>query len=174
MLNEIAKVVLQDKFDDFQRTYAAFQEDNDSIAGDKELSRLIEEDASEPDDFLWAFAAARQRISWIDWKGEYEEGQLKRFVDERMQSVANVKLDWKFLDDFEKSTDLTKLRGGSFITQKFTCIDQELRQKGFLLAMLNRDDDQYYPFIASLADFERINGAEVGITTVQAWADVRD
>jgi hypothetical protein len=175
VLTEVAKVVLRDKYNEFTRTYEAFLADSDSIAADKELSRLVEaeeDEPSEPDDFLWAFAAARRCIGWIDWKGEYEEGQLKRLVEERMQSLAKINLDWKFLDDFEKSVDLNKLRSGDYITKKFTCIDQELRKKGVLLAMLQRGDDQYYPFLAFIEEFKTIDGAEVGVTTVNAWVDL--
>src|SRR5687767_10050429 len=147
-LKEVAKVVLREKYDEFMRTYEAFLEDSDSIADDKELSRLVdadEDEPAEPDDFLWAFAAARRCIDWIDWKGEEDEDQLKRFVDERMQSLGAPKVDWTFLDEFEKSIDFKKLGSGSYITKKFTAVDQELRKQGVLLAMLQRGDDQYHP-----------------------------
>lgn len=173
-LNDVARVVLREKFDEFTRTYEAFLADSESIADDRELSRLVEteeDEAAEPDDFLWAFAVTRQCIGWIDWKGEEEEGQLKRFVDERMQSLSRMKLDWNFLDEFEKRIDFEKLRSGDYLTKKFTCIDQELRKQGFLLAMLQRGDDQYHPFIASLEEFKPIDGAEFGNTTVNAWVD---
>ena len=89
-----------------------------------------------------------------------------------MQSLAKIKLDWKFLDDFEKGIDLKKLRSGDYITKKFPCIDRELRKKGILLAMLQRGDDQYYPFLAFIEEFRTIDGAEFGITTVSAWVDL--
>jgi hypothetical protein len=52
-----------------------------------------------------------------------------------------------------------------------TCVDQEIREKGFLLATLDREDDQYYPFVASLKSFAAIDGAEIGMTTITAWAN---
>jgi hypothetical protein len=173
-LNEVAKVVLRDKYDEFTRTYQAFLKDADSISGDTELSRLVEVDEDEPvgpEDFLWAFAAARQCIGWIDWRGEDDKHELKRFVEARMQSLAAPKLDWTFLDDFENSIDLKKLGSGDYIVKKFTALDQELRKNGVLLAMLQRGDDQYYPFLAFVDEFEAIDGAEFGNTTVNAWVD---
>jgi hypothetical protein len=93
-------------------------------------------------------------------------------VDECSASPRLIKLDWKFLDNFEKAIDLKQLRGGDYITKKFTCIDQELRKKGVLLAMLQRGDDQYYPVLAFIEEFKTIDGAEFGITTVNAWVDL--
>jgi hypothetical protein len=172
-LKEAARIILREKFDEFMRTYEAFLNDSESIAGDKELSRLVDGgESAEPDDFLWAFAVTRRCVGWIDWKGEEEEGQLMQFVDERMQSLGATKLDWKFLDDFEKSIDLNKLGSGDYIVKKFTCIDSELRKNGVLLAMLQRGDDQYYPFLAFIEEFETIDGSEFGMTTVNAWVDV--
>ena len=174
-LKEVARVVLRDKYDEFVRTYEAFLEDSESIADDEALSRIVPADEEEPvapDDFLWAFAAARRCIEWIDWKGEEDEDQLKRFVDERMQSLGAPKVDWAFLDDFERSIDLKKLRSGDYIGKKFTAIDQELRKKGVLLAMLQRGDDQYHPFLAFSEEFKAIDGAEIGNTTVEAWVDL--
>lgn len=174
-LNAVAKVVLRDKYTEFTRTYEAFLNDSDSIADDEELSRILavdEGESVEPDDFLWAFAASRQCIGWIDWRGEDEEGELTRFVDEQMESLGRTQLDWKFLEDFEKSLNLNELGAGDYIVKKFTAVDQELRKKGVLLAMLQRGDDQYYPFLSSIEDFASIDGAECGITTVNAWIDL--
>src|SRR5678816_4826438 len=105
-LKEAAKIILRDKFEEFTRMYEAFLNDSESIENDKELSRLVGDgEELEPDDFLWAFAVTRRCIGWIDWKGEEEEGQLTRFVDERMQSLGKMKLDWKFLKKKKKSID---------------------------------------------------------------------
>jgi hypothetical protein len=172
-LEEAARIILREKFDEFTRAHDAFLNDRDSIGGDKELSRLVGDgEMAEPDDFLWAFAVTRRCVGWIDWKGEDEEGQLTQFVDERMQSLGKTKLNWKFLDDFENSIDLNKLGSGDYIAKKFTCIDSELRKNGTLLAMLQRGDDQYYPFLAFIEEFATIDGAEFGMTTVNAWIDV--
>ena len=59
-----------------------------------------------------------------------------------------------------------------YLVKNCTCIDSELRKNGVLLAMLQRGDDQYYPFLAFIEEFEMIDGTEFGITTVNTWIDV--
>lgn len=175
MLTKVAKVVLKDRFEEFKRLHQQFIAGEELETQDPELLRLLEDGESEEDlqedDLLWAFAHSAQRIEWIDWSGEEDTDQLKRFVDERLQSLVGVKLDWSFLDEFDRTLDLKKLKRGDYLPKKFSCIDAVLRKKGFLIALLDQGDDQYYPFIASIKEFEDIDGIEIGMTRVLAWAD---
>jgi len=171
MLNSVAKIVLADRIGVFAQIHEQFLRDKPSIIERDEFADYLDED-SNSEDLLWAIAYLNRRIEWIDWAGEEDSDQLKGFVDERMESLTGSKLDWAFLEEFEKSLDFEKLNRGDYIVKKIGCIDSEIRKKGFLIATLDRGDDQYYPFVAAIDDFQGVDGAGIGTTWVIAWADL--
>jgi hypothetical protein len=171
MLNSVAKIVLADRFDEFAQLHEQLLKDKASVVERDEFADYLNED-SDSEDLLWAVAHRNRRIEWIDWAGEEDPDQVKNFVQERMESLAGSKLDWAFLEEFEKSIDFEKLNRGDYIVKKISCIDSEIRTKGFLIATLDRGEDQYYPFVAAIDDFQGIDGVEIGTTWIVAWADL--
>ncbi len=170
MLDDVAKIILKDRYDEFTSIREKFLDGEDLAAVDPELGRLVAEDAAE-DTLLWAFAHCVDCIQWIDWSGEEDPEQLQRFVDQRMRKLKGVNLDWSFLDDFNRKIDFNKLQRGDCITKKLTCLDTELRKFGYMLALFDQGDDQYYPFVVSVDEFPPIDGIELGLSQIKAWSD---
>lgn len=92
----------------------------------------------------------------MDWTGEYDQDQLKTFIQSNLDNLGFRHFDWSFLERFEQELDIEGLQRGDYIIQKMIAIDERLAEIHYKLVQLDVGWDAYLVFIVHELDFEPI------------------
>lgn len=113
-------------------------------------------------------------IEDVDWKGEYEEGQLAVFAAGRYYALTKDALAAEELKthllEITRRDEIEKVwkKGDRFVDEIFARIQQELNARGFQIASLNEGTDAYNVFVLPINDYEKINDFNT------PWLEVQD
>jgi len=113
-------------------------------------------------------------IEDVDWKGEYEEGQLAVFAASRYYALTKDALAAEELKthllEITRRDEIEKVwkKGDRFVDKIFERIQQELNARGFQIASFNESTDAYNVFVLPINDYEKINDFNT------PWLEVQD
>jgi hypothetical protein len=126
---------LSKDFDDFINLYSKskteFRKKYKEIGIDNsELSKL---------ELLQSFGDIKQKLGFIDWKGEEDEFEIEGYIEKQIQK----EIVWTNSTLLRKSIPIDKQRDGKFIVKLFQAIDKDLQFINFRLIFLNMGWDAY-------------------------------
>jgi hypothetical protein len=100
------------------------------------------------------FATARKLLLQVDWKGEESAHQLEDFLQQRLAALGRKKMDFSYVDKWEKTIVWKTLESGDFPVKKFVLIGSELAKDDLILANLQDGSDTYKIFLLTKKQFD--------------------
>lgn len=181
-LNELAVVILKDKYSLWPDLLAKISEDPAGFEN-KEVDtygifEIIEDEGGELRngnlmEIFLRVLSGEDLTAYVDWKCEDEEGQLARFTAERVRSLTKnedlaTALEVQLLhstkyDEIDKACE----EGNRYLDEIFERVQLALNEQGFEIANLNTGTDSYNVFVATIEDYERVANIDNSLLTVQ-------
>ena len=100
------------------------------------------------------FATQKKLSLAVDWKGEASPHEVEDFLQTRLVALGRPKMDFSFVDTWEKTVNWKSLESGDFILKKFVVIGSELSKDGLILANLQDGSDTYQIFLLTKEQFD--------------------
>lgn len=119
------------------------------------LDEVKEYDAAQLEQMHFVeFATQRGLALAVDWKGEDSPHQVENFLQRRLAALGRPKMDFAFLDAWEKTIDWKSLENGDYILKKFVRIGTELAKDDLILANLQDGSDTYVILLLTKSQFD--------------------
>ena len=151
-LKQISKLILKDRFSDFQSFF------NDYVLGlesfqlkhEKLLLKWFDKDDFDelneylyPEYLLIMYGKYVNKIFSVDWSGEEYKGQVKSSLTKILKTYNKSTFKWN-LKKFESGLNREQIRRGEYIGLLFSALDKELLKIDFQLLFIELFHDEYY------------------------------
>ena len=155
-LIDAGPLLFPDRKQEFQAFYSLFLQDRNAFIGKNAelLARYdnFELDKLKPIEILYIFADSNHRVCFTDWRGEENEREIERFLEDNLR----VKADWKNADEVRKGVDEEGQRDGKFIIDLLRATDKDLEPLNKKLLFFDLSWDAYVYTVVDETSFRRI------------------
>ena len=105
-----------------------------------------------PIEIVYAFGNYKQKIGFIDWKGEENRNEVEEFIERNVDKS----LIWKNAISLRASVQESKQDDGIFIKKLFHAIDKDLQSTNYRLLFFDMGDDAYVYIPTTTTIFKQI------------------
>jgi len=162
-LRQIGKQIFSnynDEFEDFHHSYLHNKYLHNKKKFSTQAAQLLKNDEVfdvknlQPAELLYIFASSKNLAQIIDWRGEENEGEIEKFIEQMLKQKP------LWANTSELRMNESEQQNDKFIIKLFRSINKDLKAIGYKLLFFDLKWDSYVYMIIPTKVFEQSKGIE--------------
>lgn len=154
-IEKFGAILYSDSAEDFQNCVKTFSNDKEKF--EEEYAELIDDFGVNPEesklvDLLYAYGDSKNKVIYIDWRGEENEREIEEYID----TAFSKEHKWLKTGKLREESENLDREDGKFIIHLLKEIDNDLKDTNERLMFFSTNWDGYGFTVVSEQQFEEI------------------